>query len=184
MFVVVVMFCLDYDELSRNVGRLYFAGEATNKEHPATVPGALLSGLRAAGEIDSLDRRIDDSHKISLDARPQQAQKSRAALDFKAKQLAAAAAGSASAVVKKGVRAPVFIRIDPVAQKLAAERLAEIEREAKLAAAREEKRAAETKKRVDSEFAQLMDTGFDPSCGIGKYVRVRFVLAVSCCVLC
>jgi monoamine oxidase len=32
---------------------LYFAGEATDDNHSATVFGALDSGLRAAGEIDA-----------------------------------------------------------------------------------------------------------------------------------
>jgi monoamine oxidase len=32
------------------VGRLFFAGEATSREHAATVHGAYLSGLRAAAE--------------------------------------------------------------------------------------------------------------------------------------
>ncbi|MCL4262156.1 MAG: FAD-dependent oxidoreductase [Anaerolineae bacterium] len=42
----------DYAALARPVGtRLFFAGEATNRAHPATVHGAYLSGLRAAGEV-------------------------------------------------------------------------------------------------------------------------------------
>jgi hypothetical protein len=42
----------DYDGLMRPVGNtLFFAGEATNKHHPATVPGAYLSGVRAAGRM-------------------------------------------------------------------------------------------------------------------------------------
>jgi monoamine oxidase len=54
----------DYDELAKPVdgagnsttanaanGRLFFAGEATNSKHPATVHGAYLSGRRAAGEV-------------------------------------------------------------------------------------------------------------------------------------
>lgn len=41
----------DYDELARPVGRLYFAGEATNKEYSSTVHGAYLSGVRAAQEV-------------------------------------------------------------------------------------------------------------------------------------
>jgi len=32
-------------------GRLFFCGEATNAQHPATCHGAYLSGLRAAGEV-------------------------------------------------------------------------------------------------------------------------------------
>lgn len=42
----------DYDILARSVGNLYFAGEATIREHPATVAGAFLSGLRESGNID------------------------------------------------------------------------------------------------------------------------------------
>lgn len=41
----------DYDTMARHVGNLYFAGEHTIGTHPATVHGAYLSGLRAAGEI-------------------------------------------------------------------------------------------------------------------------------------
>jgi monoamine oxidase len=42
----------DYDTLAEPVAdRLYFAGEATHREHPATVHGAYLSGARAAEEI-------------------------------------------------------------------------------------------------------------------------------------
>ncbi|MBX3055973.1 MAG: FAD-dependent oxidoreductase [Anaerolineae bacterium] len=42
----------DYLALARPVaGRLFFAGEATNRAHPATVHGAYLSGVRAAGEV-------------------------------------------------------------------------------------------------------------------------------------
>lgn len=43
----------DRDALAAPVdGRLFFAGEATSREHPSTVHGALLSGRRAAGEIE------------------------------------------------------------------------------------------------------------------------------------
>lgn len=40
----------DYEAMARGVGNLHFAGEATCGTHPATVHGAFLSGLRAAGE--------------------------------------------------------------------------------------------------------------------------------------
>jgi monoamine oxidase len=41
----------DYDIMAKRVGNLHFAGEATCGTHPATVHGAYISGLRAAGEI-------------------------------------------------------------------------------------------------------------------------------------
>jgi Flavin containing amine oxidoreductase/HMG (high mobility group) box len=42
----------DYDILSQSVDRkVFFAGEATCRTHPATVHGAYLSGLRAASEV-------------------------------------------------------------------------------------------------------------------------------------
>lgn len=45
----------DYDVLAQPVGkRLFFAGEHTHRNHPATVHGAYLSGERAADEILSL----------------------------------------------------------------------------------------------------------------------------------
>lgn len=47
----------DYDALAAPVaGRLFFAGEATNSRYPATVHGALLSGWRAADEIEEQDK--------------------------------------------------------------------------------------------------------------------------------
>lgn len=41
----------DYDLVAKAVGNLHFAGEATCGTHPATVHGALLSGLRAASDV-------------------------------------------------------------------------------------------------------------------------------------
>jgi monoamine oxidase len=41
----------DYDLLGQSVDNVHFAGEATWANHPATVHGAYLSGLRAASEV-------------------------------------------------------------------------------------------------------------------------------------
>ncbi|MFN8593232.1 MAG: FAD-dependent oxidoreductase [Thermomicrobiales bacterium] len=42
----------DYDELGRSIDhRLFFAGEATTRQYPQTVAGALLTGERAAQEV-------------------------------------------------------------------------------------------------------------------------------------
>ncbi len=48
----------DYDRLARPVGKcLFFAGEATSRNHPATVAGAYLSGRQVAGEIVEHDKK-------------------------------------------------------------------------------------------------------------------------------
>ena len=47
----------DYDELARPVGsRVFFAGEGTHGQHPATATGAFLSGVREAQRIDERAR--------------------------------------------------------------------------------------------------------------------------------
>lgn len=49
----------DYDILSESVGdgRVFFAGEATNKQYPATMHGALLSGMREAANMLRVAKR-------------------------------------------------------------------------------------------------------------------------------
>ncbi|KAL8142489.1 hypothetical protein V2J09_015521 [Rumex salicifolius] len=49
----------DYDILSESIadGRVFFAGEATNKQYPATMHGAFLSGMREAANMLRTARR-------------------------------------------------------------------------------------------------------------------------------
>ncbi|XP_028780276.1 lysine-specific histone demethylase 1 homolog 1-like [Neltuma alba] len=49
----------DYDFLSETVGdgRVFFAGEATSKQYPATMHGAFLSGMREAANIMRVAKR-------------------------------------------------------------------------------------------------------------------------------
>ncbi|MBK0296354.1 FAD-dependent oxidoreductase, partial [Bacillus sp. S34] len=49
----------DHDLLGTPFGRVQFAGEATWGDDPATVHGALLSGLRAAGRLLGQDVAAD-----------------------------------------------------------------------------------------------------------------------------
>jgi monoamine oxidase len=50
----------DYDELAKPAGNVYFAGEATTCQYPATLHGAFLSGMREAGRIAVRDRFDED----------------------------------------------------------------------------------------------------------------------------
>ncbi|BBG94766.1 LSD1-like 1 [Prunus dulcis] len=59
----------DYDILAESIGdgRVFFAGEATNKQYPATMHGALLSGMREAANILRVAKRrsIIPSEKLN-----------------------------------------------------------------------------------------------------------------------
>jgi monoamine oxidase len=53
----------DHVELAEPVGsQLFFAGEATCREHPATIAGAICSGLRDAGRINNLFHPLRFGH--------------------------------------------------------------------------------------------------------------------------
>ncbi|CAK8534168.1 unnamed protein product [Lathyrus sativus] len=53
----------DYDILAESVGngRVFFAGEATSKQYPATMHGAFLSGMREAANILRVAKRNSNS---------------------------------------------------------------------------------------------------------------------------
>ncbi|KAI0982820.1 hypothetical protein GJ496_003040 [Pomphorhynchus laevis] len=58
----------DYDLLAKSINSgVYFAGEHTNRNYPATVHGAMLSGFRAAREItDMLIGGLHDTNIIEI----------------------------------------------------------------------------------------------------------------------
>jgi len=50
---------IDYDILGENIhGRIYFAGEATNRKFPATMHGAFYTGLWTAANIDATFKKL------------------------------------------------------------------------------------------------------------------------------
>ena len=53
----------DYDILSESIGdgRVFFAGEATSKQYPATMHGAFMSGMREAANILRVTKRKSNS---------------------------------------------------------------------------------------------------------------------------
>ncbi|XP_015581227.1 lysine-specific histone demethylase 1 homolog 1 isoform X2 [Ricinus communis] len=61
----------DYDILAESVGdgRVFFAGEATNKQYPATMHGAFLSGMREAANIlrEAKKRSLALTDKVNND---------------------------------------------------------------------------------------------------------------------
>ncbi|CAI8594839.1 unnamed protein product [Vicia faba] len=61
----------DYDILAESVGngRVFFAGEATSKQYPATMHGAFLSGMREAANILRVSKRNDNSSTPSNTAK-------------------------------------------------------------------------------------------------------------------
>ncbi|EEF28674.1 Flavin-containing amine oxidase domain-containing protein, putative [Ricinus communis] len=57
----------DYDLLAESVrGRLFFAGEATTRQYPATMHGAFLSGLREASRILRVSRSWQINSRKSM----------------------------------------------------------------------------------------------------------------------